>query len=290
MTGYICLHRKLFQSDIFKREKYSEQEAWIWILANAAYKKRGYRIGNKIIPLDRGQLAASLRFLARKFKWTPGKVKRFLKLLKNETMIDTSNDTGITVISVMNYAKYNGGQNENDTALDTLNDTDAVQARYKTKKVKKVKKVVKKESNKERNFNLFWKTYPRRKETPNITGKKACQGKLETILASGEASLEEIVSGAEAYARSDNVKDGFVRLPMTWLNQAGWQDEQSIPAKPKPVDEWALEDWRKRLGPVGGFGAKHYRNNWYLLARGNFPFKCPPEILSEYWPDEEIAA
>jgi hypothetical protein len=104
--GVFGLDRNVLDHEIFPDVAYSEKEAWIWLIAEAAWKKRTRRVGEYTAKLDRGQLLASVRFLAEKWKWSKSKVERFLNKLKTETMIETRTETGITIITVCNYAKY----------------------------------------------------------------------------------------------------------------------------------------------------------------------------------------
>jgi hypothetical protein len=104
--GYICLDRGALNHEFFEREQYSEFEAWVWLLTEAAWKKRFRRVGDYTANLERGQLIASVRFLAEKWGWKKTKVERFLNRLKTETMIGTASGTGITIITICNYDKY----------------------------------------------------------------------------------------------------------------------------------------------------------------------------------------
>ncbi len=116
-------------------------------------------------------------------------------------------------------------------------------------------------------FSEFWQLYPRRKKTPAITGRKKAQEKLEAVVKSGEAAWEEIIGGVKAYADCDNVREGYICLPVTWINQCRWEDEYEIPQTPeeilaaKPLSERTPEDWGKLLGPPTPFNkaliAKH---------------------------------
>jgi hypothetical protein len=104
--GVFGLDRGVLEHEIFPDIAYSEKEAWIWLIAEAAWKKRTRRVGEYTANLERGQLLASVRFLAEKWKWSKSKVERFLNKLKTETMIETHSETGITIITVCKYAKY----------------------------------------------------------------------------------------------------------------------------------------------------------------------------------------
>jgi hypothetical protein len=94
-------------------------------------------------------------------------------------------------------------------------------------------------------FELFWKAYPKR------VGKPLAKAKFREIVTKGlktrtldrdsgcyveidlQATVDEIIAGAKAYARSqidrDNgykLKDGgkYTCHPASWLNQGRWMD------------------------------------------------------------------
>jgi hypothetical protein len=116
--GYICLSRGALDHEFFRRKEYSEFEAWVWLLTEAAWKPRSRRVGEFVVQLNRGQLVASVRHLAEVWGWSKGRVERFVNRLKTETMVGTLSETGITVITICNYDKYQSAQEKNGTATD----------------------------------------------------------------------------------------------------------------------------------------------------------------------------
>ncbi len=62
----------------------------------------------KLVRWSRGQVPASVRFLADKWEWSKGKVDDFLKLLEKMEMITRHQEAGQTVITLSNYDFYNG--------------------------------------------------------------------------------------------------------------------------------------------------------------------------------------
>ena len=85
---------------------FTDLEAWLWLLAEAAYKPR--KITSVV--LQPGELMHSRRFLATRWGWSEDKVRWFLKRLRSEKMlatIKTRNHTPQTqVLSICNYAQY----------------------------------------------------------------------------------------------------------------------------------------------------------------------------------------
>jgi hypothetical protein len=106
MSGYILLHRSALNHDVFRRDQHSEFEAWVWLLSEAAWKPRQQRLGEHLVDLGRGQIVASIRYLMKAWRWSQHKTERFLKRLSEEKMLATQTATGITVLTICNYDKY----------------------------------------------------------------------------------------------------------------------------------------------------------------------------------------
>lgn len=115
-SGYIRLHRAIWDHPVFRKEAFTEQQAFEWLISFAAWKPRQQRLGDHLIKLERGQVVGALRFLAENWRWSKSKVERFLERLKTEQMIETHTETGITIITVCNYDEYQGGEDDAGTA------------------------------------------------------------------------------------------------------------------------------------------------------------------------------
>ena len=81
-------------------------------------------------------------------------------------------------------------------------------------------------------FEEFWGAYPHRKIKK---GKKPCGIKYARAVKSG-VSEQEIIDGAKRYGCTEEVKSGYARDPLTWLNQAGWDDESSEAGRSVYID------------------------------------------------------
>jgi hypothetical protein len=126
-----AVDRGIWEHPSFADEPLTEREAWAWLIGEASFKARTKRIGSVVLQLKRGQVAASLRFLANKWQWSEPRVRRFLKRLKTDAMIDAATDAGITVINVCNYNKYQKVSLPVGAATDAQSDAAATQQRRK---------------------------------------------------------------------------------------------------------------------------------------------------------------
>lgn len=117
--GTFCMDRGWFEHPVFAPEPFTEREAWAWMIARAASTDRTRRVGTAMVPLRRGQLAHSLRFLAKRFQWSHSRVQRFLARLVTESMIDTVTESAVTCVTIRNYNKYQRVPVPPDTANES---------------------------------------------------------------------------------------------------------------------------------------------------------------------------
>lgn len=123
MAGTVNISRDLWRDAAFKAEPFTEREAWLWLVMEASYRPREKRIGNICVNLRRGQLAASIRFMADAWGWEKSRAERFVGRLKKRDMIETATETGLSVITLCNYDKYQGETVDSETAKKQKRDS-----------------------------------------------------------------------------------------------------------------------------------------------------------------------
>ena len=119
--GFFLLHRGWRENPIFRGE-FSRADAWVWLIENACWKPSRTRIKGETIELERGELSFSIRFLAESWGWSKSRVDRFLSDLRDEGMIETRSKNGTvkrhkagqgqSIISIVNYRKYQDNDHE----------------------------------------------------------------------------------------------------------------------------------------------------------------------------------
>lgn len=112
ISNYLPFSRQIFKHEFWSEERiFSRFEAWTDLLQTARYEEAETRklIGNSVVRWGRGELVASLRFLAERWGWSKNKVDSFIKLLISEKMISkrTADGTQITVFSIVKYDTFN---------------------------------------------------------------------------------------------------------------------------------------------------------------------------------------
>lgn len=107
MSRWVRIDCAILDHAMFKRSEFSEREAWIWMIVNAAWKDTRHRVGGEMMDVSRGSLFVTLRELQSAWGWASDKrVRGFLSLLESERMILKKSDAGKTQITICNYCKY----------------------------------------------------------------------------------------------------------------------------------------------------------------------------------------
>jgi len=74
VSGQFTLHRDVFSHELFEGEPFSRREAWIWLIGHAMWRDHVTTIQGQRVVLARGQVAATLSYLAKRWLWTHSKV------------------------------------------------------------------------------------------------------------------------------------------------------------------------------------------------------------------------
>lgn len=87
-------------------EPFTRMQAWIDLLLVANYRDSVIYVRGNKVDVKRGQIAKSQDFFATRWKWSRGKVIRFLDELQKCGQIVQQKSNVITLISVVNYEYY----------------------------------------------------------------------------------------------------------------------------------------------------------------------------------------
>lgn len=127
-VGYIFLYRKIWNNSFFcSDERFDRRSAWLYLLTHANYKEGSFVAGGRIRHVQRGQLFTSIRYLAKVWGWDKDTVTKFLSDAETEKMITRTRTQNGTLITIVNFNKYqpsgDSEENERDTEPDTERDT-----------------------------------------------------------------------------------------------------------------------------------------------------------------------
>jgi len=82
--GWVRLHRKIEDSDLWFLEPFTKAQAWIDLFLHANHCTNSTSIRGNIIKVKRGQIAWSEITMTKRWTWSKNKVRRFLKYLEAE--------------------------------------------------------------------------------------------------------------------------------------------------------------------------------------------------------------
>lgn len=163
--GYIKLHRSIRDNFLWKSEPFTKAQAWVDLLLSANHADGGFFIRGIWVGVKRGQVARSELTLAKDWKWSRMKIRRFLNYLCKHSMIEKKQDNKTTIISIIKYDTYQMSETTSETASETAERHQKDTKRDTNNNVKNVKN----EKNKEYppRFLTLWNDYP------NSTGSKS---------------------------------------------------------------------------------------------------------------------
>lgn len=210
--GYIRIQRQMLDHPIVgARKPYSKCEAWMWMIAAAAWQDHD--------GIERGDLVHSIRFMAKSWGWSIGKTQRFLQRLiaaemvrKTRSETDSLTDSAFWIfpshLTICNYEQYQADRFKIFSQTDSLTDSNLIKGNANSKKLTTFAV----------EFDQFWNAWP------NKVGKKKAMTAFHSILKSGNVNFDTLIEGAARYVR-DKPPDRQWLNPATWLNQARWEDE-----------------------------------------------------------------
>lgn len=213
--GWIKLYRAIADTEFWLSEPFTRSQAWVDLLLLANHKTGHIRKRGILVAVERGQVGCSEDTLAKRWKWSKGKVRRFLAELISLSRITRSisektvlkNTSVSSLIYILNYDKYQANSTEDGTedGPKTVMEQECKELKNKTYVTF---------------FDDFWRIYPSRngrKVGKAETFKKFCQLK--------EVDLPLIVQAARNYSTSEDVKNGIgIRDPKRFLKDNYWRD------------------------------------------------------------------
>lgn len=108
--GWISLSRKVRDCWIWQDKPFSKGQAWVDMLLSANHEDKKFLLGNELVEVKRGSFITSEHKLMDKWGWSKTKVRAFLLLLENDSMIVKISDKKKTTINIVNYSDYQDSQ------------------------------------------------------------------------------------------------------------------------------------------------------------------------------------
>ena len=208
--GWISLHRKIQDHWLWEnKESYSNIQAWIDILLTVNHTDKKVLIKSTLFDVKRGDSIMSLDTWANRWNWNKSKVRRFLKVLEVDGMIQLKNETQTTRITVCKYDSYQDIGNTNETEVKRKRNGSETQVTPNNNVNNENKE------NKLKQFSIFWDSYAKK------TDNKKCKDKFIKL---PQQDIDKILEVVNDYVRS-TPDEKFRKNPLTWLNGQCWNDE-----------------------------------------------------------------
>ena len=104
-NGWIKLHRKLLDNPVVMKDS-DHLAVWIYLLLNASHTEYPVLFGRKKISLKAGQLITGRKSIASTLGISESKVRRILNLFESDQQIDRQRSNKNSLISILNWDKY----------------------------------------------------------------------------------------------------------------------------------------------------------------------------------------
>ncbi|RVT56433.1 hypothetical protein [Niallia taxi] len=110
MQGWIKVHRKLLNSEVFRNEKLLK--VFMYCLLKASHSDFQQVIGRQAVPVNPGQFVFGRKKAAQELEMHESTVRDYINLLKKQEIIDIKSTNKYSVITVVNWGLYQS-ENEN---------------------------------------------------------------------------------------------------------------------------------------------------------------------------------
>lgn len=104
--GWIALHRSIQNHYLWEDKPFNRAAAWVDMLLLANHQDNKFLLGNKFVEVERGSFITSELKLMERWGWSKTKVRAFLQLLENDSMIVKKTDRKKTTITIVKYSDY----------------------------------------------------------------------------------------------------------------------------------------------------------------------------------------
>lgn len=122
-TGYIKLYRSSLNDPLYLKEPFTKWQAWCDLILLAYFAPAEFFVRGIRVKAKRGCVYKGTLELADRWKWSRGKVERFLSYLVTDKRISIQKSNVISCVSILNYEKYQQNESTNESANGTTNES-----------------------------------------------------------------------------------------------------------------------------------------------------------------------
>jgi hypothetical protein len=242
MSGWIKLHRGIFDHWISSDPEYLC--VWLRMLTDANFEDRKHLFNGVLTEIKRGQIIFGLEAWSSKTGVGISKLRRLLELLEKDKMINRQKTNKYSLISILNYSKYQDDDRQTTGKPQPNDSQTAIPKEVKNTRSEEEKIIVDSSEPTAASiefindqFERFWRNYPYKKSKVNankafcklVKGKMQGQVKfwVDMILNYHEGCIERQEIGADKLHAA------------TLINQKRWTDDPEFVKRFKT--EWLKE-------------------------------------------------
>jgi hypothetical protein len=263
--GYFLVERDFMNLQIFKKQPYTEREAWIYLIENAAFKVTLREVDGMAITLQRGQLVGAYRYLAEAWQWlTPkgnlskDKVRRFIDKLDRHGWVSVS--TNYYVERDSNATVFSKPYNKRP-ALITVLHYNELQRKEGERPDKKT------DSDTQENATALIHESDKPNQIQSTSNNE--------INNQSVGSVDQDVFLFEEFPQVENSEDFIKYMPTHWQNYAlqekGWEIDTVIEEAQAFWERYAGRDMSDRLKKHSSFEKrKYWKRVWFSWCDQEF--------------------
>ena len=117
--NWIKLYRSLMDNPLWLKEPFTYGQAWVDLLMMVCYKDAENIHRGQVREISRGSIYTSMEYLAKRWHRSRKWVRHYINMLKMLKMVTTKVTTQGTLITVENYASFQGQGPTKVTTKDT---------------------------------------------------------------------------------------------------------------------------------------------------------------------------
>lgn len=228
MSGWIKLQRDIMDHWIAQDSEYLA--VWIRMLSEANFETQTKMFNGQVITVERGQFIFGLDSYAEKTKVSVMRLRRLVDLLEKHQMINRVRNSKYSLISIVNYDKYQADNSQTTVRQQAENNT------IRNKELKKKRRVAKsadfepsgKQTFSQKCFEVFWSEVEKRgtgKPDALKAFEKYTAGKTDDEI---EYILNVVCHWYELYLMEDETRllpenKKYLKSAAAWLNSAPWR-------------------------------------------------------------------
>ena len=222
--GWIKLYRQLLTHELWLAEPFTRGQAWVDLLMLANHEEGFIRVRGIKIPIKRGQVGWSERRLAERWKWSRGKVRRFIFELISDQQIEQQKNNKTSTITILNYDEFQNYEPQNEPQTEPQTD----HRQYPNKNDKNDK-------NEKKDKKIIYAEFVQLTETEY----------QKLISQFGEEATKKMIEVLDNYKGANGKKyKSDYRAILNWVvdRVTKQQKHPSIPKAFQSLDDWVGDD------------------------------------------------